>query len=120
MRVLIDTNILISAALSSKGTPYKAFLKEALDEALENWQKTLTVTQNRIEVKQMSYKRKKSPFDCKTFFYVLLFVIQYTATNCIMLFMSIRLNLLVSQFLDFAEFYRGSGMKRDEVTAEGI
>ena len=27
MRVLIDTNILISAALSSKGTPYKAFLK---------------------------------------------------------------------------------------------
>lgn len=27
MRVLIDTNILISAALSSNGTPYKAFLK---------------------------------------------------------------------------------------------
>lgn len=27
MRVLIDTNILISAALSSEGTPYKAFLK---------------------------------------------------------------------------------------------
>ena len=27
MRILIDTNILISAALSSKGTPYKAFLK---------------------------------------------------------------------------------------------
>ena len=27
MRVLIDTNILISAALNPKGTPYKAFLK---------------------------------------------------------------------------------------------
>ena len=27
MRVLIDTNILISAALSSNGTPYKAFIK---------------------------------------------------------------------------------------------
>ncbi len=27
MRVLIDTNILISAALSNKGTPYKAFVK---------------------------------------------------------------------------------------------
>ena len=27
MRVLIDTNILISAALSSKGTPYQAFIK---------------------------------------------------------------------------------------------
>lgn len=27
MRVLIDTNILISAALNSKGTPYQAFLK---------------------------------------------------------------------------------------------
>ena len=27
MRVLIDTNILISAALNSQGTPYRAFLK---------------------------------------------------------------------------------------------
>ena len=27
MRVLIDTNILISAALSSQGTPYRAFVK---------------------------------------------------------------------------------------------
>lgn len=27
MKVLIDTNILISAALSSKGTPYQAFIK---------------------------------------------------------------------------------------------
>lgn len=27
MRVLIDTNILISAALNSKGTPYQAFIK---------------------------------------------------------------------------------------------
>ena len=27
MRVLIDTNILISAALSNKGTPYQAFVK---------------------------------------------------------------------------------------------
>lgn len=27
MRILIDTNILISAALNSKGTPYKAFVK---------------------------------------------------------------------------------------------
>ena len=27
MRVLIDTNILISAALSSQGTPYRAFAK---------------------------------------------------------------------------------------------
>ena len=27
MRVLVDTNILISAALSSAGTPYKAFIK---------------------------------------------------------------------------------------------
>lgn len=27
MRVLIDTNILISSALSNKGTPYQAFLK---------------------------------------------------------------------------------------------
>ena len=27
MRVLIDTNILISAAISSKGTPYQAFIK---------------------------------------------------------------------------------------------
>lgn len=27
MKVLIDTNILISAALSNKGTPYKAFIK---------------------------------------------------------------------------------------------
>lgn len=27
MRVLIDTNVLISAALSSKGTPFKAYVK---------------------------------------------------------------------------------------------
>ena len=27
MRVLIDTNVLISAALSNKGTPYQAFVK---------------------------------------------------------------------------------------------
>ena len=27
MRVLVDTNILISAALNSNGTPYKAFMK---------------------------------------------------------------------------------------------
>ena len=27
MRILIDTNILISAALNSHGTPYKAYLK---------------------------------------------------------------------------------------------
>ncbi len=27
MKILIDTNILISAALSDKGTPYKAFVK---------------------------------------------------------------------------------------------
>ena len=27
MRVLIDTNILISSALSNKGTPYRAFIK---------------------------------------------------------------------------------------------
>lgn len=27
MRILIDTNILISAALNAQGTPYKAFLK---------------------------------------------------------------------------------------------
>lgn len=27
MRVLIDTNILISASLSSEGTPYQAYVK---------------------------------------------------------------------------------------------
>lgn len=27
MKVLIDTNILISAALSSNGTPFKAYIK---------------------------------------------------------------------------------------------
>ena len=27
MRILVDSNILISAALNAKGTPYKAFLK---------------------------------------------------------------------------------------------
>ncbi|MBR5597054.1 MAG: hypothetical protein IKW30_06575 [Lachnospiraceae bacterium] len=27
MRILVDTNILISAALNPNGTPYKAFLK---------------------------------------------------------------------------------------------
>jgi hypothetical protein len=27
MKILIDTNILISAALSSKGVPYQAFVK---------------------------------------------------------------------------------------------
>ena len=27
MRVLIDTNILISASLSSEGTPYQAYIK---------------------------------------------------------------------------------------------
>lgn len=30
MRILIDTNVLISAALNSKGTPYKAFLKAVI------------------------------------------------------------------------------------------
>ena len=29
MRVLIDTNVLISAALSEKGTPYQAYVKAA-------------------------------------------------------------------------------------------
>lgn len=29
MRILVDTNILISAALNPKGTPYKAYLKAA-------------------------------------------------------------------------------------------
>ena len=28
MKILIDTNILISAALISKGVPYQAFVKE--------------------------------------------------------------------------------------------
>lgn len=28
MKILIDTNILISAALSNKGVPYQAFVKE--------------------------------------------------------------------------------------------
>jgi len=27
MRILVDSNILISAALNAKGTPYKAFLR---------------------------------------------------------------------------------------------
>ena len=29
MRVLIDTNVLISAALSASGTPYQAYIKAA-------------------------------------------------------------------------------------------
>ena len=29
MRVLIDTNVLISAALSANGTPYQAYVKAA-------------------------------------------------------------------------------------------
>ena len=29
MRVLIDTNVLISAALSASGTPYQAYVKAA-------------------------------------------------------------------------------------------
>lgn len=29
MRVLIDTNVLISAALSAGGTPYQAYVKAA-------------------------------------------------------------------------------------------
>ena len=35
MRVLVDTNILISAALNSNGTPYKAHLKDLTDYRLK-------------------------------------------------------------------------------------
>ena len=34
MRILIDTNLLISAALNSNGTPYQAFVKARADVLL--------------------------------------------------------------------------------------
>lgn len=39
MRVLIDTNVLISAALSANGVPYRAYVKAASYPALfnKNW-----------------------------------------------------------------------------------
>lgn len=45
MRILIDTNILISAALNSNGTPYKAYLK-----AVTQLEKFLAYSLSVIEV----------------------------------------------------------------------
>jgi putative PIN family toxin of toxin-antitoxin system len=52
MRVLIDTNILISAALNPNGTPYKAFLK-----AVTNPNKGIICDQNMEELRRI-FNRK--------------------------------------------------------------
>jgi putative PIN family toxin of toxin-antitoxin system len=52
MRVLIDTHILISAALNSNGTPYKAFLK-----AVNNPNKGIVCDQNMEELRRI-FNRK--------------------------------------------------------------
>ena len=52
MRVLIDTNVLISAALSSKGTPFKAYVK-----AVTYPNKGLIREQNVDELKRIFNKK---------------------------------------------------------------
>lgn len=52
MRVLVDSNVLISAALSTKGTPYKAFLK-----AVTHPYKGLICDQNMEELRRI-FNRK--------------------------------------------------------------
>ena len=52
MRILVDTNILISAALNAKGTPYKAFLK-----AVTHPNKGLICDQNIEELRRI-FNRK--------------------------------------------------------------
>ena len=52
MRVLIDTNVLISAALSSKGTPFKAYVK-----AVTYPNKGLICEQNVDEMKRIFNKK---------------------------------------------------------------
>ena len=52
MRILVDTNILISAALNPKGTPYKAFLK-----AVTHPNKGLICDQNIEELRRI-FNRK--------------------------------------------------------------
>lgn len=52
MRIFVDTNILISAALNAKGTPYKAFLK-----AVTHPNKGLICDQNIEELRRI-FNRK--------------------------------------------------------------
>lgn len=52
MRVLVDSNILISAALNAKGTPYKAFLK-----AVTYPNKGVICSQNLAELRKIFYKK---------------------------------------------------------------
>ena len=52
MRILVDTNILISAALNAKGTPYKAFLR-----AVTHPNKGLICDQNIEELRRI-FNRK--------------------------------------------------------------
>lgn len=52
MKVLIDSNILISAALNPKGIPYKAFLKAATPPNVG------VVCQQNIEEIRIVFKRK--------------------------------------------------------------
>lgn len=52
MRILVDSNILISAALNAKGTPYKAFLK-----AVTHPNKGLICDQNIEELRRI-FNRK--------------------------------------------------------------
>lgn len=52
MRILVDTNILISTALNAKGTPYKAFLK-----AVTHPNKGLICDQNIEELRRI-FNRK--------------------------------------------------------------
>lgn len=52
MRVLIDTNVLISAALSATGTPFQAYIKAA---SYPN--RGLICEQNVDEMKRIFYKK---------------------------------------------------------------
>ena len=52
MRILVDSNILISAALNAKGTPYKAFLR-----AVTHPNKGLICDQNLEELRRI-FNRK--------------------------------------------------------------
>ena len=52
MRVLIDTNVLISAALSATGTPFQAYIKVA---SYPN--RGLICEQNVDEMKRIFYKK---------------------------------------------------------------
>lgn len=76
MKVLIDTNILISAALSSKGTPYQAFVK-----AVSYPNHAMVCEQNIDEMRRIFNRKFPNRIQAlETFLSIAMFTLEVVAT----------------------------------------